>query len=92
MFNIFHIHQKKTYLIFIVNDIFVMPSVTELLLVYAEAMSQGLPVIYTRGQGFDGQFEEEKLAIRLIARIREISMKIIDIINNLMLFREIQLI
>jgi len=21
-------------------------------------MSQGLPVIYTRGQGFDGQFEE----------------------------------
>ena len=27
-------------------------------LVYAEAMSQGLPVIYTRGQGFDGQFPE----------------------------------
>ena len=27
-------------------------------LVYAEAMSQGLPVIYTQGQGFDGQFDE----------------------------------
>lgn len=40
-------------------DIFVMPSKTESFgLVYAEAMSQGLPVIYTRGQGFDGQFEE----------------------------------
>ena len=40
-------------------DIFVMPSLTETFgLVYAEAMSQGLPVIYTRGQGFDGQFEE----------------------------------
>lgn len=41
------------------NDIFVMPSKTETFgLVYAEAMSQGVPVIYTKGQGFDGQFEE----------------------------------
>ena len=40
-------------------DIFVMPSHHETFgLVYAEAMSQGLPVIYTRGQGFDGQFKE----------------------------------
>ena len=27
-------------------------------LVYAEAMSQGLPIIYTKGQGFDKQFTE----------------------------------
>lgn len=41
------------------NHIFVMPSHTETFgLVYAEAMSQGLPVIYTRGQGFDGQFAD----------------------------------
>lgn len=40
-------------------DIFVMPSTTETFgLAYAEAMTQGLPVIYTRGQGFDGQFPE----------------------------------
>lgn len=40
-------------------DIFVMPSLTETFgLVYAEAMSQGLPVLYSKGQGFDGQFEE----------------------------------
>lgn len=40
-------------------DIFVMPSHTETFgLVYAEAMSQGLPVIYTRGQGFDKQFKD----------------------------------
>ena len=40
-------------------DIFVLASHTETFgLVYAEAMSQGLPVIYTRGQGFDGQFDE----------------------------------
>ncbi len=41
------------------SDIFVMPSIAESFgLVYPEAMSQGLPVIYTRGQGFDGQFED----------------------------------
>ena len=40
-------------------DIFVLASHTETFdLVYAEAMSQGLPVIYTRGQGFDGQFPD----------------------------------
>lgn len=41
------------------SDIFVMPSHTETFgLAYAEAMSQGLPVLYTRGQGFDGQFPD----------------------------------
>lgn len=40
-------------------DIFVMPSHRETFgLVYAEAMSQGLPVLYTAGQGFDGHFPE----------------------------------
>lgn len=44
------------------HDIFIMPSFTESFgLVYAEAMSQGLPVIYSKGQGFDGQFEEGKI-------------------------------
>ena len=39
-------------------DIFVMPSFTESFgMVYAEAMSQGLPVIYTKGEGIDGYFE-----------------------------------
>lgn len=40
-------------------DIFVMPSYQETFgRVYAEAMTQGVPVVYTRGQGFDGIFEE----------------------------------
>lgn len=48
------------------NDIFVMPSHTETFgLVYAEAMSQGLPVIYTKGQGFDGQFPEGVVGYRV---------------------------
>ncbi|WP_315168868.1 glycosyltransferase family 4 protein [Metaclostridioides mangenotii] len=41
------------------NDIFIMPSKYETFgLVYIEAITQGLPVIYTRGQGFDGYFDE----------------------------------
>jgi len=41
------------------NDIFVLPSINETFgLVYAEAMSQGVPIIYTRGQGFDSHFME----------------------------------
>lgn len=64
-------------------DILVMPSHTETFgLVYAEAMSQGLPVIYTKGQGFDGQFpdgevgyavsdrEPDKLADRIMQVIK----------------------
>lgn len=40
-------------------DVFILASHTETFgLVYAEAMSQGLPVVYTRGQGFDGQFPD----------------------------------
>lgn len=40
-------------------DIFVMVSHKETFgLVYVEAMSQGLPIVYSEGQGFDGQFDE----------------------------------
>jgi glycosyltransferase involved in cell wall biosynthesis len=49
---------KEEVLLFLRDsDILIMPSVFESFgLVYAEAMSQGLPVIYSKGQGFDGQF------------------------------------
>ena len=68
-FKILTSHKKVTYhdpcdretliQIYRDSDIFVMPSRIETFgLVYAEAMSQGLPVIYTKGQGFDGQFPE----------------------------------
>lgn len=62
------------------NDLFVMPSHMETFgLVYAEALSQGLPVIYTRGQGFDGQFEEGTVGYAVAANDPlEIAERIVD--------------
>ena len=40
-------------------DVFSMVSHSETFgLVYIEALSQGLPILYTKGQGIDGVFEE----------------------------------
>ena len=51
--------KEKLLTIYRDADIFVMPSFKESFgLVYAEAMSQGLPVVYSKGQGFDKQFAE----------------------------------
>lgn len=60
------------------NDIFIMPSHTETFgLVYAEAMSQGLPVIYTKNQGFDGQFEDGIVGYSVIDTSAEDLVKVI---------------
>jgi glycosyltransferase involved in cell wall biosynthesis len=66
------------------NDIFVMPSITETFgLVYLEAMSQGLPVIYTKEQGFDGQFDEGTVGFSVDCfDAKDIANRIIDIIDN----------
>lgn len=41
------------------NDVFALVSFHETFgMVYIEAMSRGLPVIYTKNEGFDGQFPE----------------------------------
>ncbi len=40
-------------------DVLVVPSFRESFgLIYVEALTQGLPVVYTKGQGFDGNFED----------------------------------
>lgn len=63
------------------NDIYVMPSKYETFgISYVEAMSQGLPVIYTRGQGFDTHFQDGEVGysvqyddpIEIADRIEEI--------------------
>ncbi len=45
------------------SDVFAMPSFHETFgLVYVEAMSQGLPVVYSKEQGFDGWVSDPELA------------------------------
>ena len=70
--------------IFRQSDLFIMPSHTETFgLVYAEAMSQGLPVLYTKGQGFDGQFLEGVVGYAVSdTDARDISVKIKKCILN----------
>ena len=54
-------HSSKEELMILLrqSDIFIMPSRNETFgLVYPEAMSQGVPVIYTRGQGFDEHYAD----------------------------------
>lgn len=65
-------------------DIFVLASRYETFgLVYAEAMTQGLPIIYTRGQGFDGQFPDGKVGFAVPCDdIQNIVAKVIAVIER----------
>lgn len=74
------------------SDIFVMPSKPETFgLVYVEALSQNLPIVYTKGEGFDGFFPEGEVGYSAIsgnvASIAEVIMKVIHnypiIVNNI---------
>lgn len=51
------------------GDLFVMPSFKETFgLVYIEAMSQGLPIVYSEGQGIDGYFDETRVGEKVNPR------------------------
>ncbi|MFW5886992.1 MAG: glycosyltransferase family 4 protein, partial [Bacteroidota bacterium] len=51
------------------SDIYIMPSIHESFgRVYAEAMTQGLPVIYSKGQGFDGLFVDGEIGYAVPSR------------------------
>ena len=76
--------KEKLLLLYRRAHIFVMPSHKETFgLVYAEAMSQGLPVVYSKGQGFDMQFNEGIVGYSVQCDdYKDISDKIIKIIKN----------
>lgn len=66
------------------SDIFIMPSYKETFgTVYVEALSQGLPIIYTKNQGIDGYFEEGSVGYACDPHnVQEIAQKIKIIIDN----------
>ena len=54
-----YMEAEKLLYVYRSSDIFVMPSIHETFgRVYIEAMSQGLPIIYSKGQGFDGIYPD----------------------------------
>ena len=65
-------------------DIFVMPAVHETFgRVYAEAMTQGLPVIYSKNEGFDGIFADGTVGFAVDPyNLEEIADRIEKIIKN----------
>ena len=65
-------------------DVFVLPSHTESFgLVYIEALTQGLPVVYTQKQGIDGYFEHGTVGVAVNSQsITDISRAIRTIIDN----------
>ena len=53
-------------------DLLLVPSSAETFgMVYLEAMSRGVPVLYTRGQGFDGQFPEGEVGFSVACGNRQ---------------------
>lgn len=66
------------------SDIFLMPSKLETFgLVYIEAMSQGLPVIYTEGQGIDGYFINGEIGFSVkLDNVNDFIKKVNLIIDN----------
>lgn len=65
-------------------DVFCMPSKLETFgVVYVEAMSQGLPIIYTKGQGIDGYFKQGEIGYAVeSSNINEIGVSLLNILNN----------
>lgn len=51
--------KRRLSEVFRSHSVFAMPSIAETFgLVYIEALTQNLPVVYTKGQGIDGLFDE----------------------------------
>ncbi len=69
--------------IYLSNDIFAMVSIGETFgLVYVEALTQGLPILYTENQGIDGTFKEKVGVSANPKSINSIMVGMETLINN----------
>ena len=66
------------------SDVFVMPSYNETFgLVYIEALSQGIPVLYTQNDGIDGLYDSENIGEAVDAfDVEDIMKKLSGLIKN----------
>ncbi len=71
-------NKEKLLPIYRCNDIFVMPSFKETFGVsYIEALSQGLPIIFSKGQAVDGYFDHTNVGVAVDPRdVNDIAYKI----------------
>ena len=76
--------KEELRMVFEKSDIFVMPSIPETFgLVYVEALTQGLPIIYAKGQGFDGYYNDRNIGYGVNpSDTNDIAEKIELLINN----------
>ncbi|MCA0970936.1 glycosyltransferase family 4 protein [Halobacillus litoralis] len=77
-------NKEKISSIMKVSDIFIMPSVNETFgIVYIEALSMGLPVIYSKDQGIDGYFRSGEVGYPIEPNnIKDITNAVFKILDN----------
>jgi glycosyltransferase involved in cell wall biosynthesis len=64
-------------------DIFALPSDNETFgLVYIEAISQGLPILYVINEGIDGYFKNEEVGVKIKTNVDDITLGIRQILEN----------
>lgn len=76
--------QEKLIDVYKNHDVFLLPSRVETFgRVYVEAMSQGLPVLYSKGQGFDKAYPDGEIGYAVpCSDSGYIADRIIDIVND----------
>ena len=73
-----YMSKRDLKMLFRGSHIFVMPSKPETFgLVYVEALTQNLPIVYAKGQGFDGYFSEGYIGYHVEA------FNVVDIANKI---------
>jgi glycosyltransferase involved in cell wall biosynthesis len=79
-------YMKKEDLIYEYReaDIYIMPSHRETFgLVFPEALSQGLPIVYSKGQGFDRQFDDGVVGVSVYSNdVEDICAGIVRVIDK----------